>query len=222
MMSSPAGQARLFLDNWSGNGTMIPDYGCPRLYTGDDPYPDPTCTTKFAAIDAGTYDDNFSYVGCYSDTQYPANTLPYTAYTGWSNATIDTCVDICGAKNYNLAGTESGDSCYCGNSLFWQTNGPLTEASCQLNCTGDNTQICGDMKRMSLFSVGGATPAKDAKPSAPATAGGWAYEGCYNEISSRALTGASSFVSPMSAEICVGFCQSKGYLIAGLEYYSQW
>jgi len=65
MMSSPAGQARLFFDNWSGDGSMAYDMGCPRQQVGDDPFPDPQCGVIATPQDAGTY-DGYTYMGCYT------------------------------------------------------------------------------------------------------------------------------------------------------------
>lgn len=39
MLRSPAGQARLFLDNFYGDGARAADFGYPRLQEGDDPNP---------------------------------------------------------------------------------------------------------------------------------------------------------------------------------------
>lgn len=39
MFVSPAGQARLFLDNFYGDGVRAPDFGYPRLQKGDNPHP---------------------------------------------------------------------------------------------------------------------------------------------------------------------------------------
>lgn len=101
--------------------------------------------------------------------------------------------------------------------MFWDTKGPLPEAGCSVNCTGDATQICGDMERISIFSLDGAAPSVNPTPSSPANVNSYALQGCYEEVTGRALTGSSSFTNTMTVESCVSFCSSKGYSIAGLE-----
>lgn len=97
--------------------------------------------------------------------------------------------------------------------------GPLPEAGCSVNCTGDATQICGDNQRISIFSLDGATPVVKPKPSSLSTYGGFSYEGCFNEVPGRALTGPFSFTNSLTVEMCVDFCTSKGYSVAGVELY---
>jgi len=101
--------------------------------------------------------------------------------------------------------------------MFWQTKGPLPEAGCSMNCTGESTQICGDAQRISIFSLNGAAPAVKPTPSSVATVGSFSYEGCFNEVSGRALTGPIQYTNSMTIEMCVDFCTSKGYSIAGVE-----
>ena len=103
MMASPAGQARLFLDNFSGDKSKAADFGCPRLQVGDNPLPDSSCTTPIANPEAGTY-SGLTYQGCYSDTSPHA--LSYSAYAGNSAATIGLCASTCVQAGYKIAGAE--------------------------------------------------------------------------------------------------------------------
>ena len=104
-MASAAGQARLFFDNFNGNGSKAYDFGCPRQQDGDNPNPDPTCTATLVPADQGTY-NNFTYSGCYSDNvggRTLANRLTVT------NTTIDSCTAACGTAGYKIAGVEFGE-----------------------------------------------------------------------------------------------------------------
>lgn len=104
-MASSAGQARLFLDNFSGNNSRAYDFGCPRQQDGDNPNPDPTCSTIAPVVDQGTY-NNFTYAGCYADnTGGRALPEPMTL----TNTTIDSCTAACGAAGYKVAGVEYAD-----------------------------------------------------------------------------------------------------------------
>lgn len=101
-MASLAGQTRLFLDNFYGNGTRAYDFGCPRQQIGDNPNPDPSCNTTVTAVDQGTY-NNFTYQGCYTDNvggRALRNRISLT------NTTIESCTAACATAGYTVAGLE--------------------------------------------------------------------------------------------------------------------
>ncbi|KAI1613238.1 WSC domain-containing protein [Exophiala viscosa] len=51
------------------------------------------------------------------------------------------------------------------------------------------------------------------------TSQGWSYTGCGTDnYSNRILTGASESNSNMTNEVCIAFCESKGFTVAGTEY----
>lgn len=55
MMAAPAGLARLFTDNFYGNGNRSYDFGYPRLENGDDPFPDPSLNSTTSSVNNNTY-----------------------------------------------------------------------------------------------------------------------------------------------------------------------
>ncbi|KAL1648097.1 hypothetical protein SLS58_002424 [Diplodia intermedia] len=103
MFASPAGQARLFLDNFDGAGSKAFDFGYPRLQIGDDPYPDPSRSSTVAPVSPGSF-SSMTYQGCYSD---PGSVLPFKAYSRDDN-TIDSCTATCARQGYKIAGLEFG------------------------------------------------------------------------------------------------------------------
>ncbi|KAI9687685.1 MAG: hypothetical protein M1820_010391 [Bogoriella megaspora] len=105
MMAAISGQSRLFLDNFSGDGSKAADFGCPRHQAGDDPHPDSTCTTPIATPDQGTF-SGLTYQGCYTDNG--AHVLSTTAYVGNNSATVDGCAATCVGKGFSIAGAEYG------------------------------------------------------------------------------------------------------------------
>jgi len=51
------------------------------------------------------------------------------------------------------------------------------------------------------------------------TSDGWSYAGCAtDDYFTRTLTGPSTSSDSMTVKTCVDFCESKGHVLAGLEY----
>lgn len=68
--------------------------------------------------------------------------------TGAKDMTIQKCIDYCVSKNFNYAGLQYGEECYCGN------NAPPADrlgAKCLMPCAGDANQICGNPSRLSIY-----------------------------------------------------------------------
>lgn len=211
MMAAPAGQARLFLDNFYGNGNRSYDFGYPRQQAGDDPYPNPALNSTAASVNNNTYAGNMTYWGCWTD-QTPRS-LPNQAYSNNTN-TIETCTTVCAQGGNTIAGIEFGTDCYCGSALGYQAT-EVVESSCNVQCPGSTNETCGGYNRLSLFSNG--RPIVQSTPGTPETAGGFYYQACYTEGSKgRALTGQSTSGSFMTLEYCANFC--AGFQYFGAEY----
>ncbi|KAK5728811.1 hypothetical protein LTR15_001951 [Elasticomyces elasticus] len=216
MFASAAGQARLFIDNWSGNGSRAYDYGYPRQQVGDDPFPNPGLNGSSYAINNNTYAGNMTYQGCWSDQSI--RTLSNMTYQGSAN-TIESCTAACDSGNNTIAGLESGNQCYCGSRLGYMAQ-PVIDSSCASPCTGNASEICGGGNRLSLFSNG--SPIVNAPPGTPEVIGSdWYYSNCYTEGSggARALAGKGASGNFMTLEYCASFC--KGYQYFGTEYSSE-
>ncbi|PSS37504.1 hypothetical protein PHLCEN_2v711 [Hermanssonia centrifuga] len=57
------------------------------------------------------------------------------------------------------------------------------------------------------------------QPTTPPLSAGWADVGCIAEgTNGRALTGATMSAHNMTLNVCAGFCQSKGFKLAGVEF----
>ncbi|KAL3426463.1 WSC domain-containing protein-like protein 5 [Phlyctema vagabunda] len=213
MFASPAGQARLFTDNFYGNRNMSTDFGCPRLQKGDDPYPNPSLAAQCAvnSTTVGTFAGNMTYAGCWEDLN--SNDLPLQAYSNDAN-TIDTCASYCNDAGYSIAGLEWGVQCFCGNALA-ASSSMTADAGCTMACPGNSSQICGDNYRLSVYSRG--TPTKLKPAIAPAVVGQYAYLGCYVDMNpGRSLAALSTSSGTLTLESCAGFC--SGYTYFGTEY----
>jgi hypothetical protein len=137
MFQSPAGQARLFKDNWENSGARAYDFGYPRHASYDDPYPDPSQDTQpLVDVDTTVYDGSKTYQGCWTDVDLAQSigSLPVSGYVGTLNSPAY-CSTICTQQGYSIAGV-SYENCYCGNALGSQT----------VNV------VCGGPNRLSIFS----------------------------------------------------------------------
>lgn len=211
MMSSQAGQARLFTDNFYGNGNRSYDFGYPREQAGDDPYPNPALNGTTAAVNNNTYAGNMTYWGCWTD-QSP-QTLKNQSYSSNAN-TIETCTSTCAQGGNTIAGIEDGTQCFCGSSLGYLAQ-EVVESSCQTPCPGNSTESCGGSNRLSIFSNG--RPVVQSAPGTPEAVDGFYYINCYTEATSgRALQGSSTSGSFMTLEYCANYC--NGFQYFGTEY----
>lgn len=154
MFRSPAGQARLFKDNWNGNGSRAHDFGYPRWSQWDDPHPDPAHVGEpLIHANYETYAGGMTERGCYTDVDnaQSVGSLTNRLYVGTSNSR-SYCSNLCVQSNYRIAGM-SGNYCYCGNSLGYQTV-PVVTTSCEGLCPGNSSQICGGDRRLTILSTG--------------------------------------------------------------------
>ncbi|CAK3895299.1 hypothetical protein AC578_1337 [Lecanosticta acicola] len=214
MMAAPAGQARLFLDNFYGDGNRSYDFGYPRQQAGDDPYPNPNLNTTAASMNNHTYAGNMTYWGCWSDQNPPSlKTMTYQ-----SNAnTIELCTKTCADSGNTIAGLEFGTQCFCGTTLGYLAL-QVIESSCQSPCPGDSNSTCGGYNRLSIFSNG--LPQVNAVPGTPETIGDYYYVSCYTEATiGRALPAKGTSSNSMTLEFCASFC--SGYQYFGTEYSSE-
>lgn len=212
MFASQAGQARLFLDDFYGDGKMAYDFGYPRQQTGDDPYPNPALNATSTA-NLTVYSGNMTYAGCWTDNTNNVRTFPYQAYDSSSN-TIELCTSTCASQGYTIAGLEYASQCFCGNNLTAYAQ-QTVDSGCTQPCAGNSSESCGNGNRLSLYSNG--TPAQLPIPGTPEVIGDYNSYHCYTEATSgRALSATSFTDSAMTLDKCANFCQ--GYMYFGVEF----
>ncbi|KAJ9121863.1 hypothetical protein QFC22_002486 [Naganishia vaughanmartiniae] len=216
MFASSAGLARLFVDNFYGSvpGSVAYDFGYPRLQAGDDPFPNPAFNSTVAAGPSTLYAGNMTYAGCYTDSSNNMRALKNLAYDSSSN-TVELCTATCAQMGYLIAGMEYGSQCFCGNGLSASTQ-MTSQAGCTQACPGNQTQVCGNSNRLSVYSNG--PPPQLAIPGTPEVIGNYNAYQCMTEATSgRALSGPSyTDTVGMTLETCATFC--NGYKYFGTEY----
>ena len=89
-----------------------------------------------------------TYLGCFVDTNSPYNLDGYLERS--ASNTPERCVNTCREKGFRFAGVEYGQSCLCGNS--YDRYGPAD--NCDMQCTGDQSKICGGFNANSVYSTG--------------------------------------------------------------------
>ncbi|PQE05183.1 WSC domain-containing protein [Rutstroemia sp. NJR-2017a BBW] len=155
----------------------------------------------------------WSYAGCY--TEGTTGRALIHGPPDSSNNTVEVCVNTCIGMGYTIAGLEYSSQCFCDNAL---RNGPSTasQASCNMPCSGNSTEMCGAGNILSIYSKGNFTVYKAPVTQISNLPGGWTYQGCYsdNGNNNRALIWQSISYDNNSATSCLKY----GYMSGGMEY----
>ena len=153
----------------------------------------------------------FSYDGCYSDS------VALRVLSGKATASADMTLASCAATcaGYTYFGVEYSSECYCGMELD-PSSIKSADVDCKMKCGGDNTLVCGDANRLSVYKKAVAA----AAPSNPQTVGAFTYRSCWTDaVGARSLV-AKTMASPdMTVEKCAAFCD--GYAFFGVEYVTE-
>ncbi|MCJ1427050.1 hypothetical protein MMC29_004953 [Sticta canariensis] len=87
--------------------------------------------------------------GCYNDTLNP-HALNATTYTNSTSMSVEACVGYCITKNYDVAGLENGQSCYCSSTLP-PSVASVDVAQCNMLCTGNQREFCGSYDKLLVY-----------------------------------------------------------------------
>lgn len=90
---------------------------------------------------------NFTYTACYIDSG--PRTLSSLILAN-DRMTVETCLQAC--SEYNYVGLEYGRECWCDNVLLSSANLKADERECNMPCTGNSVEICGNGNRLSLYT----------------------------------------------------------------------
>lgn len=65
------------------------------------------------------------------------------------------CVERCFYNDYDYAGLQLGNQCFCGNhgEHNYTQYGELPQSSCNINCPGNENQVCGGSMAMTVLSI---------------------------------------------------------------------
>ena len=93
-------------------------------------------------------------MGCHHDMGNPGGTNGRDLsglYFSVEKMTNDFCVEVCAASGFAYAGTQYGQSCFCGNS--YGSRGPAT--NCNVPCPGNPCEACGGAWANSVYATDG-------------------------------------------------------------------
>ncbi|KAK6341497.1 hypothetical protein TWF696_008569 [Orbilia brochopaga] len=160
------------------------------------------------------------YQSCIQDSFNSAGHALQGPY-GATGQTPAQCIVTCQGLGFSLAGVQYGGECWCGNTIL-NGNGPAPEGECSKLCTSDNTMVCGNSFRMSLYArTGEATDA----PIGPVAFTDFSvlkpfrYKGCYAEPpNQRAMKSVYTDPTGMTVQKCIQYALSKGATKCGVEY----
>lgn len=116
---------------------------------------------KASPSESSTSDDTASEVelpagwtssGCFSDNVNPRSLGTRGEWWG-EPITSSGCAAHCEKIGKSIAGTENGGQCFCGDEL--KNSEPLGDG-CNQPCDGDQNEICGGSKALSIFRKTGA------------------------------------------------------------------
>ncbi|WWC85175.1 uncharacterized protein L201_000032 [Kwoniella dendrophila CBS 6074] len=153
-----------------------------------------------------TLPSGWSSTGCYAEGK-TGRALDGYSYSGILNTA--TCINYCKNKGYSMAGLEYGGECYCDNA-FRNGAGALA-TTCNMPCNGGPGENCGGANVLQVYSNPSLAPTAS-------TSNGYSKQACIQEVSGRALTGASTSSDSMTIDTCTSFCKSSGFTLAAVEY----
>ncbi|KAL7277999.1 hypothetical protein ACG7TL_007952 [Trametes sanguinea] len=159
---------------------------------------------------------NYTFLGCFTDQG--ARTLGGATFTNTTGMTVESCVSFCSSQDFNFAGLEFAQECWCGNDL---ANGGTnaTESDCNFACTGDANELCGAGNRLSVYWNGVPPP---PPPITVPSVGQWVSLGCYNDsVNARVLAVGVNVDGPFTVEGCTTACFNNNFPLAGMEFAGQ-
>ncbi|KAI1097816.1 putative glyoxal oxidase [Jackrogersella minutella] len=153
----------------------------------------------------------WQYRGCYVDVGRTINAASTTS----ENMTLETCVKFCDDRGFAYAGAQHHDECYCGSKLVSKAKEAADPTECSTSCSGNNTEVCGGLDRLTLFFNpynAGSQPNTGIAE--------WTHIGCYSEGTiGRGLTlNAQVPSAQMNAANCTAACREADYILAGTKH----
>lgn len=162
-------------------------------------------------------------IGCY---QLPPADQPglSDAYSFTSNQmTTAMCEEGCRElRGYSWFGTSSGHTCYCGKSYDLGSGMYVPQDQCQSPCYGNSSQTCGDLYKMSVYTLGVTPPPLANFATLPGSPGTPPFGslGCYQRTSSVPINYTFNSAN-LTADACNIACNQIGQGISLVQANSE-
>lgn len=199
------------LNVYQFNASALPEQSGSPTTPGTTPTAKPSGSVNETAILP------FVYQGCYTDNSPNGRTLTQQKPDN-DTLTVETCIAMCSAEGYNIAGMEYGKQCFCDLYLH---NLPqlVSDRECNMNCAGSSGEKCGAGGRLSLYANGTMGNFTNPAPQEDGIPGNWTYQGCWSDIDgARTLEYKMVFPTNNSNVNCLSLCAKYGYNAAGTEF----
>ncbi|KAI5204641.1 hypothetical protein E4T42_01004 [Aureobasidium subglaciale] len=128
--------------------------------------------------------NGYSYAGCWNETTSVEGTANTRALSGGKMESVTTttvagCLQYCGDSNYQYAGLEYAQECWCSNYIS-ALSVQLPESNCSLACVANSSELCGGYLTLSVYNLtskksgSSGSSSKTGAASSVATSG-WTY-----------------------------------------------
>ncbi|GIZ37716.1 hypothetical protein CKM354_000115300 [Cercospora kikuchii] len=161
----------------------------------------------------------FKYAGCYTDTNATGRSVA-NRQTDDPEMTVESCISVCSAKGYTVAGMQYARECYCD---YFLRNSPslVDDDECNMPCAGNEDEDCGAGGRNSVYTNG--TIADYIPPTFLPDSqlpDNWTYTGCLadNVNNQRSIPYFMEFDNDNSNGKCIETCAKFGFTVAATEY----
>jgi len=142
-----------------------------------------------------------TFLGFYGSCAFdiPERPVLNESYAQNQAMTIQMCLSICQAGNYNFSGLKRQDECHCGNASANEFNFTWP-ASCNQICKGDSNQFCGGIDTISVWNSQIPTPLDGT---------------CiYDDPNDRVLNNSMMEIKNLTIENCREICKgNENYII---------
>jgi hypothetical protein len=133
-------------------------------------------TTTTSTVSTATAPAGWKYAGCYADNVNNGRTI-MNGNPGNAHMTVESCINLCAASGYTVAGMEYADECYCDN--YVRNAAPKEpETDCSMACAGNAGEMCGGPNRLNVYSKGNLTVVPVPTQQTTGLPGSWTYKGC--------------------------------------------
>jgi hypothetical protein len=96
----------------------------------------------------------WSTLGCYSENEDSRTLTGHHSISDHRNS-VPHCISTCQKRGFNFTGVESGNECYCGNTVNREAAPIPGSQFCSTPCTGNKTEMCGGDNSLNLYTSTG-------------------------------------------------------------------